>query len=238
MHRLTLSKRPLFLSLAKARNSSFTYKGRPVDVKQVGRELGVRYVLEGSVRKSANHEATRQCLRRCASAVLQSNRTRPKFCPGVWHGRLVLRLSKVAAAKFSCCSARGSSKPCARRAARSSAQGRSAPAPDRSDVSSLRSQAIPVSPAGRHREIRRGPAKSRAAGVTGAAVLRRNRRCRRIAETAVAFSLQELSRPRLWSRSTLKGFPKFLFDSRFSPYKPKRLHHLERSARQVCRRGR
>jgi TolB-like protein len=35
-----------------ARNSSFTYKGRHVDVKQVGRELGVRYVLEGSVRKS------------------------------------------------------------------------------------------------------------------------------------------------------------------------------------------
>jgi TolB-like protein/Tfp pilus assembly protein PilF len=34
-----------------ARNSSFTYKGRAVDVKQVGRELGVRYVLEGSVRK-------------------------------------------------------------------------------------------------------------------------------------------------------------------------------------------
>src|SRR5262249_40861447 len=33
-----------------ARNSSFTYKGRAVDVKQVGRELGVRYVLEGSVR--------------------------------------------------------------------------------------------------------------------------------------------------------------------------------------------
>jgi TolB-like protein len=37
-----------------ARNSSFTYKGRPADVKQVGRELGVRYVLEGSVRKSSN----------------------------------------------------------------------------------------------------------------------------------------------------------------------------------------
>src|SRR5215467_10284424 len=34
-----------------ARNSSFTYKGRAVDVKQVARELGVRYVLEGSVRK-------------------------------------------------------------------------------------------------------------------------------------------------------------------------------------------
>ena len=37
-----------------ARNSSFTYKGRAVDVKQVGRELGVRYVMEGSVRKAAN----------------------------------------------------------------------------------------------------------------------------------------------------------------------------------------
>jgi adenylate cyclase len=37
-----------------ARNSSFTYKGRAVDVKQVGRELGVRYVLEGSVRKAPN----------------------------------------------------------------------------------------------------------------------------------------------------------------------------------------
>jgi TolB-like protein len=34
-----------------ARNSSFTYKGRGIDIKQVGRELGVRYVLEGSVRK-------------------------------------------------------------------------------------------------------------------------------------------------------------------------------------------
>lgn len=37
-----------------ARNSSFTYKGRSVDIKQVGRELGVRYVLEGSVRKAAD----------------------------------------------------------------------------------------------------------------------------------------------------------------------------------------
>ena len=35
-----------------SRNSSFTYKGRAVDVKQIGRELGVQYVLEGSVRKS------------------------------------------------------------------------------------------------------------------------------------------------------------------------------------------
>ena len=37
-----------------ARNSSFIYKGRAVDVKQVGRELGVRYVLEGSLRKSGD----------------------------------------------------------------------------------------------------------------------------------------------------------------------------------------
>jgi adenylate cyclase len=37
-----------------ARNSSFTYKGRAVDVKQIGRELGVRYVLEGSLRKAGN----------------------------------------------------------------------------------------------------------------------------------------------------------------------------------------
>lgn len=37
-----------------ARNSSFVYKDRPVDVKQVGQELGVRYVLEGSVRRAGN----------------------------------------------------------------------------------------------------------------------------------------------------------------------------------------
>ena len=37
-----------------ARNSSFTYKGRAIDVKQIGRELGVRYVLEGSVRRGGN----------------------------------------------------------------------------------------------------------------------------------------------------------------------------------------
>ena len=39
---------------AIARNSSFTYKDKAADVKQIGRELGVRYVLEGSVRKAAN----------------------------------------------------------------------------------------------------------------------------------------------------------------------------------------
>ena len=37
-----------------ARNSSFSYRGRDVDVRQIGRELGVRYVLEGSVRRAGN----------------------------------------------------------------------------------------------------------------------------------------------------------------------------------------
>ena len=37
-----------------ARNSSFAYKGRQVDIRQVARDLGVRYVLEGSVRRAAN----------------------------------------------------------------------------------------------------------------------------------------------------------------------------------------
>ena len=37
-----------------ARNSSFSYKGKPIKVQQIGKELGVRYVLEGSVRKSGN----------------------------------------------------------------------------------------------------------------------------------------------------------------------------------------
>ena len=37
-----------------ARNTAFTYKGKPFDAKQIGRELGVRYVLEGSVQRSGN----------------------------------------------------------------------------------------------------------------------------------------------------------------------------------------
>jgi adenylate cyclase len=41
-----------------ARNSSFTFKGRRVDIKEVGRQLGVRYVLEGSVRKAAGKFAS------------------------------------------------------------------------------------------------------------------------------------------------------------------------------------
>ena len=40
--------------LVIARNSSFSYKGKSVDVRQIGRELGVRYVLEGSVRRGSS----------------------------------------------------------------------------------------------------------------------------------------------------------------------------------------
>src|SRR5439155_15722762 len=39
-------------SLVIARNTAFTYKGKPTDVKQIGRDLGVRYVVEGSVRRA------------------------------------------------------------------------------------------------------------------------------------------------------------------------------------------
>src|ERR1700676_1775325 len=38
-----------------SRNTAFTYRNKPIDAKQIGRELGVRYVLEGSVRRSGNH---------------------------------------------------------------------------------------------------------------------------------------------------------------------------------------
>jgi adenylate cyclase len=48
-----------------ARNSSFTYKGQAVDVKQVGRELGVRYVIEGSVRKPGGRVRITAQLHRC-----------------------------------------------------------------------------------------------------------------------------------------------------------------------------
>jgi TolB-like protein len=58
-----------------ARNSSFTYKGQAVDVKQVGRELGVRYVLEGSVRKGGNRvRITAQLIDALADAHLWADR--------------------------------------------------------------------------------------------------------------------------------------------------------------------
>ena len=58
-----------------APNSSFTYKGKAVDVKQVGRELGVRYVLEGSVRKAGGRlRITGQLIDVMTSAHLWADR--------------------------------------------------------------------------------------------------------------------------------------------------------------------
>jgi TolB-like protein/class 3 adenylate cyclase/Flp pilus assembly protein TadD len=58
-----------------ARNSSFTYKGQAVDVKQVGRELGVRYLLEGSVRKTAGRvRITAQLIEAATGTHLWANR--------------------------------------------------------------------------------------------------------------------------------------------------------------------
>jgi len=58
-----------------ARNSSFTYKGQAVDVKQIGRELGVRYVLEGSVRKAGGRvRITAQLIDATSGAHLWADR--------------------------------------------------------------------------------------------------------------------------------------------------------------------
>ncbi len=58
-----------------ARNSSFTYKGKAVDIKQVGRELGVRYVLEGSVRKASGRvRITGQLIEAATGAHLWADR--------------------------------------------------------------------------------------------------------------------------------------------------------------------
>jgi adenylate cyclase len=58
-----------------ARNSSFTYKGKAIDIKQVGRELGVRYVLEGSVRKSGGQvRVTAQLIEASTGAHLWADR--------------------------------------------------------------------------------------------------------------------------------------------------------------------
>jgi len=58
-----------------SRNSAFTYKGRAVDVRQVGRELGVRYLLEGSVRKAANRvRITGQLIEAASAAHLWADR--------------------------------------------------------------------------------------------------------------------------------------------------------------------
>jgi TolB-like protein/tetratricopeptide (TPR) repeat protein len=63
-----------------ARNSTFAYKGRAVDVKQVGRDLGVRYVLEGSVRKAADRvRITGQLIDAATGAHVWAERYDRKF---------------------------------------------------------------------------------------------------------------------------------------------------------------
>ncbi len=58
-----------------ARNSTLTYKGQAIDVKQVGRELGLRYVLEGSVRKGGNRlRITAQLIDAATGAHLWADR--------------------------------------------------------------------------------------------------------------------------------------------------------------------
>ena len=58
-----------------ARNTMFTYKGKPVDVRAIGRELGIRYVLEGSVRKSGNRvRVTAQLIDAASEAHLWAER--------------------------------------------------------------------------------------------------------------------------------------------------------------------
>src|SRR6185436_1990253 len=58
-----------------ARNSSFVYKGRTVDIRQVARELGVRYLLEGSVRCSGDRlRITAQLIEAGSGAHLWANR--------------------------------------------------------------------------------------------------------------------------------------------------------------------
>ena len=63
-----------------ARNSSFTYKGRSVDVRQISRELGVRYLLEGSVRKAGDRiRITGQLVEGASGAHLWANRFDGRF---------------------------------------------------------------------------------------------------------------------------------------------------------------
>src|SRR5262249_23257010 len=68
-----------------ARNSCFTYKGRAVDVKLVGRELGVCYVLEGSVRKSAIGSALRRSSSRPRAASMSGPRATTASFPTSSH---------------------------------------------------------------------------------------------------------------------------------------------------------
>jgi hypothetical protein len=66
-----------------ARNTAFTYKGKSVDAKQIGKDLGVRYVLEGSVQRDQNRSAsTRNSLTPSPARIcgLTASRTKLRTC--------------------------------------------------------------------------------------------------------------------------------------------------------------
>ena len=48
-----------------ARNTAFTFKGKSIDAKEIGKELGVRYVLEGSVQRESKPSADQRAIDRC-----------------------------------------------------------------------------------------------------------------------------------------------------------------------------
>ena len=58
-----------------ARNSSFAYRGQSIDVRQIARELGVRYVLEGSVRRSGQPHSSHRSAYRCRDRQSHLGRT-------------------------------------------------------------------------------------------------------------------------------------------------------------------
>ena len=76
-----------------ARNSSFTFRGKAIDVRTVSRELGVRYVLEGSVRRAGNRiRVTAQLIDATTGSHVWASRCRPRSggrfrCPGRNHRR-------------------------------------------------------------------------------------------------------------------------------------------------------
>src|SRR5260370_459192 len=72
---LTTDRSVISGSLVISRNTAFTYKDKPVNAKQIGRELGVRYVLQGSVRRSGSQlRVTAQLIDAATDAHLWAER--------------------------------------------------------------------------------------------------------------------------------------------------------------------
>ena len=90
-------------SFVIARTTAFTYKGKPIDVKQIGRELGVRYVLEGSVPRTGDqvrmNAPADRCWRKQHTSLgrrldaggAKARRKRQAKSPAVWPGPSILR---------------------------------------------------------------------------------------------------------------------------------------------------